>query len=112
MDPIVWTASPERIERSNTTRFMSAHGIPTYQALVHRSIEEPDWFWDAVVDFLGIPFSRPYSSVRNQSGGCRGRPGSTAATSTCRRHASTAGQPRHPTPWPWCQNTRTAAGRR
>jgi acetyl-CoA synthetase len=69
MDPIVWTPSPERIERSNTTRFMAAHGIPTYQALVRRSIEEPDWFWDAVVDFLGIPFSRPYASVRNQSAG-------------------------------------------
>lgn len=67
--PVVWTADPDRVARSNTKRFMDAHGIATYQQLVERSITDPEWFWDAVVDFLGIPFQRPYTQVRDLSRG-------------------------------------------
>ncbi len=48
---------------------MRQHGLVSYRELVDRSRAEPDWFWDAVVDFLGIPFSHPYSSVRDSSAG-------------------------------------------
>ncbi len=34
-----------------------------------RSIAEPDWFWDAVVQFLDIPFQEPYDAVRDSSDG-------------------------------------------
>ncbi len=68
---IVWTATPERVARSNTKRFMDLHGIGSYAELVERSIVDPEWFWDAVVAFLGIPFQRPYDQVRDLS---RGKP--------------------------------------
>lgn len=66
---VVWTPGAEWIEHSNTARFMRAHGIESYDSLVRRSIEDPEWFWDAVVRFLGIPFDRPYERVRNVDGG-------------------------------------------
>ncbi len=71
MDRIVWTPDPDRVSRSNTRRFMEAHGIATYPELVERTVADPEWFWDAVVEFLGIPFQRPYTRVRDLS---RGKP--------------------------------------
>lgn len=64
-DPIVWTADPQRADATRTSEFMREHGITTYPELYARSVSDPDWFWDAVVDFLGIPFTTPYEAVSN-----------------------------------------------
>jgi acetyl-CoA synthetase len=45
------------------------HGIASYQELVRRSTEDPEWFWDAVVKYLPIEFATPYSSVLDVSNG-------------------------------------------
>ena len=37
--------------------------------LQRRSVAEPDWYWDAVVRDLGLRWSRPYTRVRDISGG-------------------------------------------
>ena len=37
---IVWSPTPEYVERANVTRFMRAHGIDTYEDLVQRSVED------------------------------------------------------------------------
>jgi acetyl-CoA synthetase len=69
MDPVVWTPPAEYLEHSATARFMAAHGITDWDALHTRSVAEPEWFWDAVVEFFDIPFSKPYTVVRDPSGG-------------------------------------------
>ena len=48
---------------------MAAHGIADFDTLVHRSIDEPEWFWDAVVQFLGLRFDVPYREVLDTSDG-------------------------------------------
>jgi acetyl-CoA synthetase len=48
---------------------MALHGIASFDALRDRSIADPEWFWDAVVDFLRIPFVTPYSHVLDTSDG-------------------------------------------
>lgn len=63
MDPIVWRLGAEAAENTRTADFMRQHQISTFNELLERSIADPDWFWDSVVDFLGIPFSEPYSVV-------------------------------------------------
>ncbi|MGZ5213462.1 MAG: AMP-binding protein [Actinomycetota bacterium] len=63
MSDVVWSPSPEYVERANVTRFMRAHGIVTYQDLVARSVGDIAWFWDAVVHDLGISFLTPYEQV-------------------------------------------------
>ena len=66
---IVWGASGEVDARSNTRRFMSTHGIQLYEELVRRSCADPEWFWPAAISYLGIPFLKPYQTVRDLSEG-------------------------------------------
>jgi acetyl-CoA synthetase len=62
------------VERANVTRLMRAHGLADISALRRRAVEDPSWFWDAVVRDLDIPFSRPYDAVMDDS---RGAPWTT-----------------------------------
>lgn len=68
-DPIVWEPDPDRASSTRTAEFMRLHGIDGYDELRSRSVGDPDWFWDAVVDYLGIPFSTPYTKVSDRSRG-------------------------------------------
>ncbi|HEV8540419.1 MAG TPA: AMP-binding protein [Nitrospiraceae bacterium] len=44
-------------------RFMQRHRIADYPALYARSIADPEWFWNAALEELGIEWARPYSRV-------------------------------------------------
>ena len=53
-------------------------GSTTSRSSSRRSIDEPEWFWDAVVRFLGIRFSQPYTRCSIRPTASRGRNGSSA----------------------------------
>ena len=65
----VWEPSRELIENSNMMRFMSTQGIATYPALLERADQDPEWFWNALIETLEIPFSTPYERVLDLSQG-------------------------------------------
>ncbi|HEV2906442.1 MAG TPA: acetyl-coenzyme A synthetase N-terminal domain-containing protein, partial [Actinomycetota bacterium] len=69
MSGIVWRPTDEYVERANVTRLMRGLGIDSYEELVRRSQERPEWFWDAVVQDLGIEFFKPYEQVMDSSDG-------------------------------------------
>ncbi len=69
MHDVVWSPSPEYVERANVTRFMRGHGIDAYEELVARSVGDIAWFWDAVVADLDISFPIPYERVLDTSAG-------------------------------------------
>lgn len=71
---IAWRPSPNQAESTNTARFMRAHGIDELSELQRKAAAEPEWFWKAVVDHLGLPFDRPWRTVRDTS---RGHPWAT-----------------------------------
>ena len=48
---------------------MSAHGIQDLAELHRRSVDDPQWFWNAVLADLGIEFSKPYDKVIDTSPG-------------------------------------------
>ncbi|TMK88345.1 MAG: AMP-dependent synthetase [Actinobacteria bacterium] len=48
---------------------MVAHNIERFEDLERRSIDDPEWFWDAVVKFLDIDFPTPYRQVLDVSDG-------------------------------------------
>jgi acetyl-CoA synthetase len=77
---------------TNVGRFMAANGIEHFDELVRRSIEEPEWFWDAVVRFLGIEFATPYRQVLDVSDGIPWARwfvgGTTSFATNCLRHPS------------------------
>jgi acetyl-CoA synthetase len=69
MADVAWRPTAEYIENANITRLMRAHGIESIDELRRRSVEDMEWFWDAVVKDLGIEFSQPYERVMDDSGG-------------------------------------------
>src|SRR5579859_5215875 len=66
---VVWEPTPDVVERARLTRFMERHGIAGLDELQRRSVEEPDWFWDALIHDLGISFYRHYDQVLDESQG-------------------------------------------
>ncbi len=64
-----WVPTPEYVEQANVTRLMRAHGLGDIGALRRRAVEDPSWFWDAVVRDLGIPFAQGYDAVMDESRG-------------------------------------------
>src|SRR3990172_4853604 len=66
---IIWRPTPERMEWARLTRFMRAHGITTLEALQRRSVEDPEWYWDAVSKDLGFRWMKPYTRVLDTSRG-------------------------------------------
>jgi acetyl-CoA synthetase len=66
---VIWRPSPEVLERANVTRLMRRHGFDDYRDLVRRSQEDPEWFWPAAVEDMGLEFSRPWDTVADLSRG-------------------------------------------
>jgi acetyl-CoA synthetase len=59
----VWEPSAERVETSNVTRLGRRLGVERYADLHRISVEEPERFWPAVIEDLGLEFSEPWESV-------------------------------------------------
>ena len=66
---VVWEPTPEVVERARLTRFMTRYGIGTFDDLLKRSVDDPEWFWDAVIHDLGIAFYRHDDQVLDESDG-------------------------------------------
>ena len=66
---IAWHPTPEYRDRSRLRRFISRHDLADYDALLRRSIADPEWFWPAVLDDLGIEFYEPYTRILDLSRG-------------------------------------------
>jgi acetyl-CoA synthetase len=64
-----WVPSAEQLEAANITRLARALGCESYAELLRVSIEEPERFWRAVRDDLGLPFARDWDEVRDDSRG-------------------------------------------
>jgi acetyl-CoA synthetase len=65
----VWAPSPERFEQANIVRLWRTLGCEGYPELHRLSVEEPERFWPAVIEDLGIEFSTPWERVLDTSDG-------------------------------------------
>jgi acetyl-CoA synthetase len=66
---VVWRPDEQTLEHANVVRLMRRHGFATYRELVARSIEDPEWFWAAAVEDLGLEFFEPWEQVVDLSRG-------------------------------------------
>jgi acetyl-CoA synthetase len=66
---ILWRPTSEYVERSRLKHFMAQHGIATLDELMRRSTTDLDWFWNAVIEDLGIEFYQPYAKILDTSRG-------------------------------------------
>jgi acetyl-CoA synthetase len=65
----VWRPDAERIESANVTRLARRLGVEGFHELHRVSVEEPERFWPAVVDDLGLEFWEPWEQVLDTSRG-------------------------------------------
>ena len=89
----VWHPSDEFRASSNWQKFLDAERLSDYPALESKASSDPDWFWNALIRFLGVEFIKPFDRVRDISKGlpypqwCVG--GTTNLTLSCLdRHAA------------------------
>jgi len=68
-DAFIWSPSAELVEQANVTRLGRAVGAADYHELHRISVDEPERFWWAVVEDLGLEFSRPWDAVVDMSRG-------------------------------------------
>jgi acetyl-CoA synthetase len=66
---IAWHPTSAYRDRSRLRAFMSRHRLADYDALLRKSIDDPDWFWPAVLADLGIEFYQPYTRILDTSRG-------------------------------------------
>ncbi len=65
----IWEPDAATFERANVVRLMRKHGFESYWDLVARSQEDPEWFWPAAIEDMGLEFSRPWDAVVDLSRG-------------------------------------------
>ena len=76
-DEVVHEPDDGFAESTNVRQFMREYGIDDHDELIERTTTdvpgEPnsgvDWFWDEIVDYLGIEFDEPYEQVRDDTDG-------------------------------------------
>jgi acetyl-CoA synthetase len=66
---IAWRPSRDYIDNSRLTAFIQRHQLGSYGDLLRRSVDDPEWFWPAVLDDLGIEFYEPFEKVLDASAG-------------------------------------------
>jgi acetyl-CoA synthetase len=69
MSEFVWEPSPERVEQANVVRLWRRLGCDSYHELHRVSIEDPERFWPAVIEDLGLEFSTRWERVLDDSAG-------------------------------------------
>jgi acetyl-CoA synthetase len=69
MSDFVWTPTAEQREGANLSRLARRLGVEGYAELHRVSIEEPERFWPALIEDLGIEFSEPWEQVLDTSDG-------------------------------------------
>jgi acetyl-CoA synthetase len=66
---VAWTPTEAVLEHANVVRLMRRHGFSTYRELLARSIDDPEWFWPAAVDDMGLGLFEPFTDVVDLSRG-------------------------------------------
>ena len=68
-DAFVWEASPDVLNATTLNRFLREHQLADFDALLKKADAEPHWFWDALLRFFAVRFSRSYTQILDTSGG-------------------------------------------
>ncbi len=66
---IVWRPTVEQMNRTNVKRLMDRHKLKSFDDLARRATDDIEWFWNAVLDDLGVEFYEPYSRIVDLSRG-------------------------------------------
>ncbi len=65
----VWEPRLDDLSHSHVARLMDRHGIGTPGELRRRAAADPDWFYPAILEDLGVEWYRPYRTLKDGSRG-------------------------------------------
>jgi acetyl-CoA synthetase len=66
---VIWSPSEDVRNRSNAIRLARRLGFDDYASLVGFSQDDPEAFWPAAIEDIGLEFSRPWDAVVDESRG-------------------------------------------
>jgi acetyl-CoA synthetase len=66
---VAWTPDAAGVHASRLQHFIDRHDLGSYDTLYRRSIEDPAWYWGAVVADLEFEWLQPYRRVLDVSRG-------------------------------------------
>ena len=66
---VAWRPSDGAFERSPLGRMAARYGIGDLETVAHRAVTDPEWFWAACADDVGLHFMEPYEQVLDLSDG-------------------------------------------
>ncbi len=66
---VLWEPRPDDLTGSHVARLMARHGIGSADELRHRSATEPEWFYPAMIEDLGIEWFTAYRVLKDDSRG-------------------------------------------
>src|ERR687892_678015 len=69
MGKFIWQPTSDVLARANVVRLMRRHGFDDYWELQRRSQEDPEWFWPAAIEDMGLDFSQRWERVMDVSRG-------------------------------------------
>ena len=69
MSDYTWLPTDEYLDNANVTRLAHKHGLRDITELRERSVADPAWYWNAVLNDLGIEFTTPHTEVLDVSHG-------------------------------------------
>ncbi len=69
MTRFYWYPTKDLVESTNVKRVMDELGLETYRKFVEKSVEELEWFWDIVNEYLNVEWFEDYSQVLDMSDG-------------------------------------------
>lgn len=64
-----WVPPPDATATTRVGRFLRAHGLADYHALLRRAETDPEWFYPAAFDDLDLPWPVPYHTLVDTSPG-------------------------------------------
>ena len=68
MTDVIWRPTGEYLN-CRATDYMKSVGLSDWKDLVKRSTEDTDWFWKTALDYCGMRWTKPYTTLMDQSAG-------------------------------------------
>ena len=65
----VWEPTETLASQSQMKKFIKAAGVEDYDMLLLRADQDPEWFWNAAIQFMDVKFYKDYSLVMDRSKG-------------------------------------------
>ena len=68
-DELIWRPRPDDLAHSRVAALMRRHGIDDPEELRRRAARDPEWFYPAILDDLGVEWFRPYDTLADRTRG-------------------------------------------